>query len=64
MIDMIGQMSGALIDCIHSQFHNCLGMPNHAYPEKVASTYNIDELESLVRDLVQWLYCIGLPYSH
>ncbi|KAF3027066.1 hypothetical protein E8E15_008137 [Penicillium rubens] len=33
----------------------------NAYPEKVASTYNIDELESLVRDLVQWLYCIGLP---
>ncbi|CAG8907662.1 unnamed protein product [Penicillium nalgiovense] len=33
----------------------------NAYPEKVASTHNIDELELLVPDLVQWLYCIGLP---
>ncbi|KAF4767193.1 hypothetical protein N7455_011444 [Penicillium solitum] len=33
----------------------------NAYQEQVASTHNIDELELLVRDLVQWLYCIGLP---
>jgi hypothetical protein len=32
-----------------------------AYQEQVASTHNIDELDSLVHDLVQWLYCIGLP---
>jgi len=33
----------------------------NAYHEQVASTHNVDELESLVHDLVQWLYCIGLP---
>ncbi|KAJ6150251.1 hypothetical protein N7471_001450 [Penicillium samsonianum] len=33
----------------------------NGYQEQVASTHNIDELELLVRDLVQWLYCIGLP---
>lgn len=33
----------------------------NAHQEQVASTHNIDELELLVRDLVQWLYCIGLP---
>ncbi|KAJ5972852.1 uncharacterized protein N7479_002770 [Penicillium vulpinum] len=33
----------------------------NAYQEQVASTHNVDELELLVRDLVQWLYSIGLP---
>ncbi|KAF9245147.1 hypothetical protein DTO027I6_9214 [Penicillium roqueforti] len=33
----------------------------NAYQEQVASTHNIEELEFLIRDLVQWMYCIGLP---
>ncbi|KAJ5375542.1 hypothetical protein N7517_007548 [Penicillium concentricum] len=33
----------------------------NAYQEQVTSTHKINELELLVRDLVQWLYCIGLP---
>lgn len=33
----------------------------NAYREQVASTHDADQLDTLVHDLVQWLYCIGLP---
>ncbi|CAG8018764.1 unnamed protein product [Penicillium salamii] len=33
----------------------------NGYREQVASTHDVDQLDSLIHDLVQWLYCIGLP---
>lgn len=33
----------------------------NAYEEQLSHSHNIAELEALIRDLVQWLHCIGLP---
>lgn len=33
----------------------------NSYEEQLSVTFNIDELDGLIQDLVQWLHCIGLP---
>lgn len=33
----------------------------NSYEEQLSVTFNIEELDVLIQDLVQWLHCIGLP---
>lgn len=33
----------------------------NSYEEQLSTTFNIEELDALIQDLVQWLHSIGLP---